>query len=919
MNTVKEYDYLQHFNSEYCYIVYLRTYSRWLPSLGRREMWPETVERYMNFMKNKMGNLLTEQEYSEIEESILKIEVMPSMRLLQFAGPAAERDNICAYNCCFIGPETLKDFADIAYILMNGTGIGFSCEKKYISQLPVIQPQTGEVLNMTIPDDRAGWAESLLFGMTCWYEGKDVIFDYSKIRPKGARLNTTSGRASGPEPLKELHEFTKNIILSKQGQQLSSIDVHDIVCKIGTVIVAGGTRRSAIISLSDLNDEDMRTAKMGEFWNTHPHRCMSNNSAVYYSKPDFDCFKREWDSLVASGSGERGIFNKTNLSEQFPQRRVERIADSISEIGTNPCITEDTWIFTSEGPRMVKDLFQNFLVPFGDDFYPSNGFYCTGNKKVYRLTTFNGYTLDLTENHPLISIRNGSKIKIGLEDLEVNDLLCLSNHRIHSRKMKWYQPKENTTSKESIEKGFSIGKDIHFQLLSDLLDSDIDSKLYEIEISDYYTYVGFIRSILEFSGILDKNSLIIQVHSLRLCHIVQRMLYRLGVISISEDTSITIVDDNIEYLYNLVYPDNRDLTEFYLSFSTFCNTRIFEKEKFEDRLRSIQLLGKKNVYDTTVSDIHEFCANGIRVSNCGEIYLLSRQFCNLSTVVCRPSDDEESLKRKIRIATIIGTYQACLTDFGYISPKFKENVEKERLLGVSMTGQHDSPFLQQNHWIFQQLKELSIEVNKEYAQRFGICQSSAITCVKPEGTTSEMVGTSSGIHARYSPYYVRRIRIAATDPLAHLLIDQQIPYSREVGEDESTPPRTYVFSFPQKSPECSRCIDDMSAIDQLEYWKVVKQYFTEHNPSTTVKVKPEEWDLTRDWLLQNWEIVGGLAFLPTDSVYKLAPFEKISKEQYEEMIQQKKYIKFGLLSKYEKDDTTDVKTMYACVGDNCSL
>ena len=639
-NTSTPYNHLQHFQSDYCYLIYTRTYARWLENESRREVWPETVNRYMDYMKKNMKNLFTESEYGEMEDAILNLKVMPSMRLLQFAGKACERDNICAYNCSFVGIESLKDFADVAYILMCGTGVGFSCENKYISNLPFIKEHSNEILNFTVPDSRKGWANSLLFGLETWYDGKDVIFDYSLVRPKGARLYTTGGRASGYEPLKELHDFVRDIILNKASSQLSSIQVHDIVCMTARIIVAGGVRRSAIISLSDLEDENIRNAKMGEFWNTHPHRCMANNSAVYTEKPSFDIFKREWDALIASGSGERGIFNKSNLSEQLPPRRIEMIGNELENMGTNPC---------------------------------------------------------------------------------------------------------------------------------------------------------------------------------------------------------------------------------------------------------------------------------------GEIYLLSKEFCNLSTVVCRPGDTKESLKNKIRIATMLGTYQSTLTHFKFISPKFKENVEKERLLGVSMTGQHDSSFLQENPSILSELKEISIKVNREYADRFGINRSTAITCVKPEGTTSEMVGSSSGIHARYSPYYVRRVRIAATDPLSKMLIDQNIDYSPEVGETIENI-KTYVFSFPQKSPENSRCINDMTVIDQLEYWKLIKTQFTEHNPSTTINVKHEEWSITRDWILDNWKNVGGLAFLPTlDSVYMLAPFEKITKEEYFRLTRNRPLIDFSNLSKYEKEDSTDIKKMYACVGDSCTI
>jgi ribonucleotide reductase alpha subunit len=904
-----QYDYLQHFKSAYNYLIYLRTYSRWIPELGRREIWPETVARYINFMRGKMGDKFTTQEYEEIHDAMLKMDVLGSQRLLQFAGPAVEKNNACVYNCSFISLEKFKDFADLMFILLNGVGVGFSCESKFVSKLPFVKQQTGEVLKFTVQDDREGWADSILFGMESWYEGKDVVFDYSLLRPKGARLRTMGGRSSGPQPLIELHDFTRKIILSKQGQKLSTIDVHDIVCKIGNVVVVGGTRRSSLISLSDLNDEEMRNAKTGAFWETEPQRCMANNSAVYTEKPCFDVFNKEWQSLVNSGSGERGIFNKSNLHEQLPERRVKLIQDQLGEIGTNPCVVGDSWIHTTLGPKKVIDLLEPFDVPYQKSKYHSKGFYSTGIKEVYRLTTYNGYWMELTKNHPVVCLRYNSRLKIELSNLQVNDVICLSNHR----DQRW-----KSSGDQTFEDGYTHGNAVHFQAITDLLDSNFDELLKQSELMSYNMYLGFIKAMLELSGNTSGKSIVMDLYSFKLASVVHRMLYRIGVISVLINDSIYIYDDNIDRIYDLVYSENRTPSDMYFKIKALYNGFSFNQEQFTDRVKSIELIGFKEVYDTTVEGIHEFCCNGICSSNCGEIYLVSKQFCNLSTVICRPEDDEESLKKKIRIAAMLGTYQSTLTDFKYISPEFKENVERERLLGVSMTGQHDCLFLQQNTNIFSELKQIAIDTNKEYAERFGINESTAITCVKPEGTTSEMVGSSSGIHARYAPYYVRRVRISATDPLAKMLLDQKVDCSPEVGETWENV-RTYVFSFPQKSPDGSKCIDDMSVTDQLEYWKIVKTQFTEHNPSTTVKVRPEEWDIARNWILDNWHCIGGLAFLPTDSVYKLAPFEKISEEEYREMMKGRNKIDFSLLSSYEKEDETDVKQEYACVGDNCTL
>lgn len=327
-----------YFRNQLAEFVFYRTYARWVDGEGRRETWIETVDRYMSFMKEKLGAKLTQKDYDRVRMAILKQEAMPSMRLLQFAGDAARKTNVCAYNCSYIAPMTPQDFGEAMYVLMCGAGLGFSVESKYVQQLPQIKDQTGKILpTFVIPDTKEGWADALVHGMKTWYEGNDVIFDYSLLRPAGARLKTMGGRSSGPEPLRNVIEFTREKMLRKQGRRLSNIDVHDIMCKIGEVVVAGGVRRSALISLSDLNDADMRDAKKGQFYYTEPQRVMANNSAVYVHKPTNEEFMDEWVALMKSGSGERGIFNREALKHTLPKRRLEYLKGNTSDLGSNPC------------------------------------------------------------------------------------------------------------------------------------------------------------------------------------------------------------------------------------------------------------------------------------------------------------------------------------------------------------------------------------------------------------------------------------------------------------------------------------------------------------------------------------------------------------------------------------------------------
>lgn len=619
--------------------IYYRTYSRWLENESRRETWVETVDRYINFMRERLGNKLTEKEYAEVRKGILMHEAMPSMRALQFSGDALRKNHASTYNCSFTAPETYQDFAEIMFLSMSGCGVGFSAESYNSQSLPQIKIQTGKVHKFVIPDSREGWSDSLAFGMKNWFEGNDVIFDYSLLRPAGARLKTTGGKSSGPAPLMEIHNFTRNKILSKQGKHLSNLDVHDIVCQIGLGVVSGGVRRTALISLSDLKDDQIRDAKKGQFWINEPQRSLSNNSAVYNEKPELVEFLDEWTALIKSQSGERGIFNRGCLAKTLPERRLAVSKEWMSRFGTNPC---------------------------------------------------------------------------------------------------------------------------------------------------------------------------------------------------------------------------------------------------------------------------------------GEIILRPKQFCNLSEVVARHEDKLPDLMRKIKIATILGTYQSTFTDFVYLSPEWKKNCMEERLLGVSITGMWDSPEVRKPE-VLRKLRDEAIRINKLYAKKFGVNASTAITCVKPSGNLSQTVDCSSGMHPRHSPFYIRRVRISETDALFQMMKDQGVPYHPEVGQTMENA-TTFVVDFPVKSPKGSIYKNDMSAIEQLEFWKMVKENFTEHNPSVTISIGPDEWLEVGNWIYKNWDISGGLSFLPrSNHIYQLAPYEECDEKTYNELLKKYEGLDFSKIVIYEKVDNTDAKKELACAGGNCEI
>ncbi len=641
----------KYFKNSLAEFIFYRTYARWIEEEQRRETWIETVDRYLAFMKKNLGDKLSKADQEELREAILKQEVMPSMRLMQFSGKAAETTNVCAYNCSYIAPEKFQDIAEIMYVSMCGTGVGWSVESQNVEKFPqILRQKGGEATTFVIADSKEGWADALALGMKTWASGEDIKFDYSQLRAAGARLMTMGGKSSGPDPLRKLLDFTRAKMLNRQGRRLRSIDLHDIICMVGYCVVSGGVRRSAMISLSDLDDQEIRDAKKGQFYISEPQRSLANNSAVYIKKPENEEFLGEWLALIKSNSGERGIFNRGSLAKTMPQRRLD-----------------------------------------------------------------------------LLRAKKG-----------------------------------------------------------------------------YFSADG------------------------------------------------------------------------------------------------------------------EFIIGQMGTNPCGEIILQSKQFCNLSEVIARSDDTEESLLRKIRLATILGTYQSTLTNFPYLSRGWKVNCEAERLLGVSVTGQWDSKVSRQEE-VLAKLKAEAIKVNAQYAKKFQLEPSTSVTCVKPSGTVSQLTDSASGMHARYAPYYIRRIRISATDSLFKMLKAQGVPYKPEVGEsyDDAV---TYVLEFPVKAPKGSIFSNDLTALEQLEHWKKVKLSYTEHNPSVTISVADDEWVEVANWVYSNWEIIGGLSFLPrTNHVYELAPYEEIEKDKYEEMLKNFKNMDFSQIVIYEKQDETEAKKELACAGGACEV
>jgi ribonucleoside-diphosphate reductase alpha chain len=603
-------------------------YARWDDELGRRETWSETVDRYMNFMRDHLksnnGYELTDGEYDEMREAIVTMQVLPSMRALMTAGPALKKNNIAGYNCSYLPIDSPRAFDEVLYVLMHGTGVGFSVESKYTEKLPVIADEFEETSTVIVVEDsKEGWQKAFKEIVAMLYAGNIAKWDVSKVRPKGARLKTFGGRASGPEPLVNLFEFTTQLFQKAKGRKLTTLECHDLVCKIAEIVVVGGVRRSALISLSDLKDDDVARSKVGAWWESNGQRALANNSAVYETKPSLGTFLREWTNLYDSKSGERGIFNR-EAAGIAAGRSGRRQIDGI-EFGTNPC---------------------------------------------------------------------------------------------------------------------------------------------------------------------------------------------------------------------------------------------------------------------------------------SEINLRPYQFCNLSTVPVSGSDDMEDLKRKVKLAARLGTWQATLTNFKGLRAIWKKNTEEERLLGVSMTGifgnsllNGKEPYLKER---LETYKAAAVEENIEWAEKLGIAQSTAVTCVKPEGNSSQLTGTSSGLHPWYSPYYIRTVRSDKKDPLGQFLRDSGVPCE----DDVMNPEVGDVFSFPIQAPKDALTRHDLSAIEHLDLWLTYQRHWCEHKPSVTINVKEDEWLDVAAWVYKNFDEVTGVSFLPSsDHTYKQAPYQEITAEQFAEAIKNMpEALHWELLAHYEEND-----------------
>lgn len=623
--------------------IHISRYSRWRDDLGRRETWPETVQRYVDFFDKRTNYTFSKVLQGEVKQAIVNLEVMPSMRALMTAGEALDRENLAGFNCSYLAVNSKRSFAEALYILMCGTGVGFSCERQEISRLPAVPADLQKSDDtIVVADSKEGWAKAFNRLLNALWDGDIPTIDYSKVRPAGARLKIFGGRASGPAPLKRLFEFTVKTFQAARGRKLNSLEVHDLMCMIGEIVVVGGVRRSALISLSNLSDQRMRDAKAGQWWVDNPQRALANNSVAYTEKPSAEIFMEEWLALVRSKSGERGIFNRQAAQKQAA-KWGRRPADA--SYGCNPC---------------------------------------------------------------------------------------------------------------------------------------------------------------------------------------------------------------------------------------------------------------------------------------SEIILQDKQLCNLSEVVIREDDTEATLMCKVRIATILGTLQATLTDFGFVSEKWSQQTADEALLGVSLTGIMDNGLMSGEHGkavlaaTLNALRDHAREVNAEWAEKLGIKPSAAITCVKPSGTVSQLCNTASGIHARHNRTYIRTVRVDKKDPIYHFMRAKGFV----IEDDVMRPDSTAVVSFAMNAPASAITRDQVSAMDALNLWLLYQREWCEHKPSVTVTVRDDEWLAVGAWVYEHFDEVSGVSFLPhSDHTYQQAPYQDLTPEEFAAWTaaHPEPQIDWSELSEFEKTDNTVAMQTLACVSGACEL
>jgi hypothetical protein len=944
-----------HFGSDLRYYQFLSKYARWNEQAQRRETWKEACGRVMSFMQSRPQLQKVPQSiWDELHEGLYEQEATCAMRVLQMAGPALERCNVGAFNCTALELDCLEAFGDMLYILMQGCGVGFSVESDAIDKLPRVRKQKSPAVvhNFTIYDSTEGWCDAFLFGLRAWFAGEDVTYDTHLVRPAGARLRTKGGRASGPGPLLTLLHFARERILSRQGSRLRDIDCHDLACMTGKIVHLGGVRRAAECSVSDLDSEEMRYGKHGDWWTRFPMRDASNNSAVYNEKPSSVAFMREWLALAESGSGERGIFNRYAAYRTIPKRRKRArfLPNPCFEIllrSCQMCVSGDTPLITRDGMDRIGRLENNQVEVWNGKRWSEVTVKKTGsNQQLVRVLFSDGSHIDCTPDHRF-SVSTGEdawsevqardlKPRMATEVFKIQhvggtpllDAYTLGvlfgdgfTHRgnagVDLFGDKIGLPISGNPGKEYLRPGYSVpcvrvncGDALVSRLVS--LRADEEASWQELFTNDRESILQFLAGWLDADGsCTDSGAVRLYVGGRFRADMVQLLLTKCGIRSsvnlMAPAGEVTNFGARKTDVWYILVTDCAELPCHRLDVSGGHVASC--KGKFQT-VRSVEYLpGLHDTFCFTEREEHKGVFNNT----------LTHQ-CNLSISVARHGDTEGSLYKKVRLATIWGTLQSTLMDFTYIRGIWRQNCEEERLLGVDITGQQDCNLLRYGAKgrakLLTELKELALETNQEWAGVLGIPVSTAVTCGKPAGNSSQLFDCSSGISPRYSRYQVRRFRAGHPnmDPLSRFLQDQGVPCNVDPLNESLA-----VFDFyPEPAMEGTPTRNDLTAIQQLEYWLEARKNWAEHSISVTIYVAPEEWLEVGNWVYSHFDEALAISFLPKDGgTYKLTPNEELTQEEYEKRREAFPRIDWGKFPGYESDDFTTSSGEVACVGGSC--
>ena len=948
--------------SVYQSFIAISRYARWNNETSRREFWPETTQRYCDFFNKRFDGRFSEVLLGELHEAITSLDVMPSMRALMTAGEALERENLAGYNCSYVAINNKRAFAEVLYVLMCGTGVGFSCERQEIQHLPMIPEVLKECQDtLVVGDSKEGWAKAFRKLISCLYEGDIPTIDYSHIRPAGSRLKTFGGRASGPEPLRKLLNYTVQAFQKAKGRKLNSLEVHDLMCMVGEIVVVGGVRRSALISLSNLSDKRMQEAKSGQWWLTHSHRQLANNSVAYTEKPDVEIFMEEWLALIRSKAGERGIFNRVAALKQATRWNRRSTEQSY---GVNPCLSGRTLVvLPGIGYRRISSLDGETRMVTNQELRDVPGIFrqTAGAALLFEVELSNGAIIEGTRYHNFVT-EDGDKVQ--LQDLVPGDELMAfdctgmfgSVDAPHEAYLDawmiadgtWYNNAGSSKlylygGKRQYAENFGVSfeeESAQDRMVGYFAGRPLPDKS---SVPDYVlqgnqdTVLSFIRGYLESDGHLGQTAKgwtmqFTSIHRsfLQDLQALLRLFGARGKIALSHAACRKNMPDGkggmqfyeCQDCYRLTVSNPMAVIE--LMYPELAKRGQYVKEEHVF-VRSITRTNRvEPVYCAGVEDTHSFALPWVMSGNCGEIILRDKQLCNLTEVVVRASDDLESLKRKVRLATIMGTLQSTLTSFCFVSDVWARNTSEERLLGVSLTGIYDNEVMSGKHgelvlkeWL-NTLRDYAREVNREWAEKLDIPASTAITCVKPSGTVSQLVDSASGIHPRHAKFYLRTVRLDKKDALYTFLKEQGL-YCED---EKSRPDSTAVFYFPIKAPDGATTRHDIAAISHLELWALYQQEWCEHNPSITVDVKEGEWFKVGAWVYENFEAVCGVTFMPTtDHIYEQAPYIEVTEAEFDQWVavHQLPEIDWSLLSRYEKEDNTTGMQTLACTGNSCEL